>query len=235
MFENIKVAYHLLREAFSGGNLKALFKQQVFWKRLATPTEIDLTGVIPSPAKLLHGTDCQFAELNMDDLRAGKWTFVSPSRRLKALRNIKRGLRCFALIKDSSVVGDMWCAVPNGKGSPATHRDLDMLGIVCKEKEAYTVDMFIDPTVQGKNMAVPLLHFIHATLKAEGFRKIYGYYWNDNLPTLWMHRMLKFRELPKKRVYRFFSYIRTEEVGQASVSAPKTGEGHSSRKSRTKK
>ena len=57
---------------------------------------------------------------------------------------------------------------------------------------------------RGKNLAVPLQRNLHITLKSEGYKKLYGYFWNDNIPAMWMHRMLKFKELPRRRVSRIF-------------------------------
>ncbi|MBI5841422.1 MAG: hypothetical protein HZB19_15095 [Chloroflexi bacterium] len=204
MLENIMVIYHQIREAWTGGSLRDIFRPRVFRQRVATPVEMDLSGTIPHPADFLQGSDYRFVELKMDELRAGKWSFAVSSRRFKVHRNLKKGLRNFALVKDSTVVGDVWCASPHKDGNPVTHPDLKMLGISCGEKEVYAFDMLIDPIYRGKNFAVLLQRFLHFTLKMEGFRKVYGFYWDDNLPALWMHRMLKYKELPKRRVSRFF-------------------------------
>jgi GNAT superfamily N-acetyltransferase len=96
--------------------------------------------------------------------------------------------------------------------------DFKMLDIVCREREAYAFDMFIDPTYRGKNLAVPLQRSLQHTLKSEGYVKVYGAYYEDNLPALWMHRMLKFKEYPKRRVFRFFFYLRSSS--STSANAP---------------
>jgi GNAT superfamily N-acetyltransferase len=85
-----------------------------------------------------------------------------------------------------------------------------MLGIACGNRDAYAFDMQIAPEFRGKNLAAPLQRALQSTLKAEGIVKVYGYYWDDNLPALWMHRILKFRELPKRRVSRFLWFTKAE-------------------------
>jgi hypothetical protein len=204
MLENIMVTYHQTREAWSTGGLKDVFRPRAFLNRIATPTEMDLSRPLSFPTDLLQDLDYRFVELNLEDLLAGKWSFAVRSRCFKALRNLRKGWRNFALVEDATIMGDVWCDSVPGPGNIVAHPDLKMLGIDCKEKEVYAFDMLIAPQYRGKNLAVPLQRFLHVSLKNEGFRKVYGFYWDDNLPALWMHRMLKYKELPKRRISRFF-------------------------------
>ena len=207
MFESIKVIFHQVSEALAEGGARAIFRPRVFRNRLATPVEMDLT-TISGP---LNNDEFQFVELTIDDLQTREWSFAVPSRGLKALRNLKRGFRSFAVLKESIVIGDVWCIAPQKDGSCISHPDLKMLDIRCGTGEAYAFDMFIHSTYRGRNLAVPLQKSLQAALKMEGCQKVYGYYWNDNLPALWMHRMLKFKELPKRRVSRFFFLIKSDK------------------------
>jgi hypothetical protein len=206
MFESSALTVQLLREAFLYGQFKDLLRTRVHRHRIATPVEMDLTTFVP-PQDIVP-KNFQFVELLPDELRSGKWSFVVQSRYVRALRNIDRGLRVFALVKDSEVVGDMWAITP----VPATYPDMDLLGIHCKEGEAYTFDMLIAQAYRGMNLAVPLQRSLHTQLKAEGYGKVYGYYWDDNLPARWMHRSLKFKELPKRDISRFFFYTKSENA-----------------------
>lgn len=218
MLENVGLGFHLLLESIAEGKLIHLFRQQVFRSRLITPVVMDLTMLDPAQDPL-RGTECSFIELDLDQIRAGKYSFAVKSRRYKAFRNIRRGMRGFALVKDGRVLGDLWCLAPREKGRRVQHPDLDMLKIICAEGEAYAQDMLIDPAYRGKNLAVPLLRSLHLELKKEGWRKVYGCFWDDNIPAMWMHRMLKFKELPKCRVSRFFRWIRSESQPQPGLSA----------------
>jgi hypothetical protein len=204
MLENIIVTYHQTREAWTSGGLRNVFRPRVFLNRIATPAEMDLSRPLPLPTDLLHDSAYRFVELKLDDLLAGKWSFAVRSRYFKALRNLRKGWRSFALVEGATVVGDVWCDSTSGPGNIVAHPDLKMLGINCKEKEVYAFDMLIAPKYRGKNFAVPLQRFLHVSLKNEGFQKVYGFYWDDNLPALWMHRMLKYKELPKRSLSRFF-------------------------------
>lgn len=221
MFDYFVLAYHLAREAMIDGKLGEFFGHQVFRRRIIIPVEMNLLGSLP---KLNHPNDVniQFIEFQSEDLRAGRWNFPVSSRAVKASRNIKRGLRGFALVHDTTVVADLWCLCHKVNEPHASCPDFKMLDIVCSEREAYAFDMFIDPTYRGKNLAVPLQRSLQQTLKDEGYVKVYGAYYEDNLPALWMHRMLKFKEYPKRRVFRFFFYLRSTLVDSTNAPVPLT-------------
>ncbi len=171
--------------------------------RIATPAKMDSLADISSN-RFASRSSISILELKIEDLLAGKWSFAVRSRYFKALRNLRKGWRSFALIEGATVVGDVWCDTVCGPENIVAHPDLKMLGINCKEREVYAFDMLIASHYRGKNFAVPLQRFLHSSLKNEEFRKVYGFYWNDNLPALWMHRMLKYKELPKRNLSRFF-------------------------------
>jgi len=204
MFDYFVLGYHMAKEALATGELEALAKRQISWNRLLTPVEMDLSVPL-SDSKELTRHGLQFVELHASGLQTGNWIFSVKSRGVKALYKIKRGCRGFAFARDNLVVGDVWC-VFSKDGKSASHPDLKMLGLTCEEGEAYAFDMLIDPAYRGKNLAVPLQRALQHTLKNEGFIKVYGFFYDDNLPALWMHRMLKYKELPKRQVSRFFLF-----------------------------
>jgi GNAT superfamily N-acetyltransferase len=217
MFEYFVLAYYMVREAIATGELKDLLRRQISRNRLNTPVELDLSAPLPAGG-LPANSDFQFVELRPDDLRTGKWIFSVRSRGVKALLKINKRIRGFALVRGTTVVADLWCVFSSGDGKPVSHPDLKMLGITCGKGEAYTFDMLIDPAYRGKNLAGCLQRSLHKILKEEGYLKVYGSFYNDNVPALWMHRMLKFRELPKMRVSRFFFLARGKKILPGGVN-----------------
>lgn len=209
--------YHEVKESLEREGFKGLSRKRIFRNRIATPVEMDLSKV-PDLEVLPPLADYQFVEVMLDELETGKWSYIVPSRYFKAFVNLKKGWRDFALAKDGVVIGDLWCVTP-GPNELLRHADLEMLGISNQEGEAYAFDMLIDPTYRGKNLAAPLQRALQSTLKKAGIRKVYGFYWDDNLPALWMHRMLKFKELSKRSITRFFFIQRARNAG---LPAPKT-------------
>lgn len=199
----ILMTTYQLQESLAAGGWKTVLSKRVFLRREGVPVEIDLTGS-PRGGDQLEKTGCRFIELTPADVGPGGIPFLTLSRANKAVRNLRRGWRGFALVCEGMAVGDVWCVTRGKHGDPATHPDLRMLFLQCSEDEAYAFDMFIDPSSRGKNLAVLFHRSLHDILRREGFRKVYGFFWKDNLPALWMHRMLKFREIPSVQVSRFF-------------------------------
>jgi GNAT superfamily N-acetyltransferase len=86
----------------------------------------------------------------------------------------------------------------------SSHPDLQWLGINLEKNQVYSFDLFLDPQKRGDNAAAYLQSSFLEHLKEKGIRKVYGYFWSDNIPALWVHRQLKYRELNSVTVNRFF-------------------------------
>ncbi len=219
MFENIKLALKLIGDAVKKRELSKFFHQQVFYKRVAIPGYFDLMQLEISKDPLL-GLNYQFIELHASEIEAQTHTFLAANRRLAALRHFKQGLRGFALVDNQNVViGDVWCITPGKAKKPIQHPDLTMLAIDCACDDAYALDIFLPPGLRGKNLAVALHRSLQLTLKREGWQRLYAYYWEDNIPSRWMHWMLKFNELPKIQISRFF-LIKVVHTISSNVAAP---------------
>jgi GNAT superfamily N-acetyltransferase len=212
MIENIMLIYHQVWEALAGGGFKDLVRKRVYWKRAATPVVMELS-THTSTGDLLQGSGYRFIELRSAEVRSGEWSFALPSRRFKALHYLRKGFRGFGLAQGGVVVGDIWCATSSEGRPTVIHPDLDILGIGCGRGEAYAFDMLIHPAHRGKNLAGPIQRALQSTLRVEGLNKVYGFYWDDNIPALWMHRMLKFTELPRRQVSRFFFVKFAKAIG----------------------
>ncbi|OGW36517.1 MAG: hypothetical protein A2010_12890 [Nitrospirae bacterium GWD2_57_9] len=124
----------------------------------------------------------------------------SENRYLKALYYLKKGYRGFALAREKEVCGDMWYVDAHYGQKEPLHPDLKWLGIQCGPKETYAFDMHVYRQQRGKNLAPFLQNGGLHELQKEGFVKVYGYYWADYLPALWVHRTLRFKELKRIKV-----------------------------------
>ena len=208
VFESMLLSMYLFREAVNQKEILHLFHEHVFFARVVIPVTIDLAA-LNDQQNPFQNSNYQFVEINLSDLRDRNLSFSIRSRYFKAMRNIKKGLRGFILLNNDTVISDIWCVVPQIRNLPVRYPDLDMLGITCTDGDIYALDMFIDPAYRGKKLAVPIHQSLQLTLKREGWRRIYAYYYEDNISSKWMHFMLKFKELPKLRVSRFFFIIKT--------------------------
>lgn len=223
MLEKFLTAYYEVMESLKREGMKGLLRKRIYRDRIATPVEMILSKA-PDLADLPVIPDYKFVELTLDQVKTRQWNYAVPSRFYKAFGNLKKGWRSFAFVKDNVVIGDIWCTIP-GAGHQVNHPDIAMLGIRAQAGEAYAFDMLIDPAYRGKNLAAPLQRSLQAALKAEGCPKVYGFFWDDNLPALWMHRMLKFKELPKRQVTRIFIIQSARNAGlpAAKPSNPQPG------------
>lgn len=200
MFQWLLWIFSQIREAHTEGGIRNLLHKRIYWQRIAIPVEMNLSEV-PSISSPLYSA-YTFIEINSENLQ--KLVFTQASRHFKARISLKKGWRGFCIIKDYEVIGEIWCITPDEVGHYVVHPDLKLLDIQINEKDAYAFDMYMNPAYRGKNLAVPFMRSLHSTLRNEGFQKVYGFYWDDNLPALWMHRMLMFKELAKRRISRLF-------------------------------
>lgn len=207
MIDDILLSIYLIVDAIQQKRLSQLLHDFFFLSRVAVPVYQELQSLKDLKNPFLN-SEYQFVEVTRDSISASKLNFSSRSRYYKALHNLKKGLRGFILYHDSTIIGDIWCHAPRGSNKAIRHPDLDLLGIAYTNQDGYALDMFIDPAYRGKKLAVPFHQAMQNVLKNESWNRLYAYYYEDNLSSRWMHWMLKYKELPKVSVSRFFSIIR---------------------------
>ncbi|MEI6516278.1 MAG: GNAT family N-acetyltransferase [bacterium] len=181
--------------------------QCFYWCGEMVPVERDLSSVSPVDA-LLRKLNAELIRLSPDNYRDYHLTYPIRSRRYKALRYLSKGYHSFTLIRDNEVLGDVWHARVGATRAELTHRDFNVLGISPGEKDVYLFDMFIDPNRRGQSLALPLLGGALYGLGQAGCAKGYGFFKADNIPALWVHRMLKYKELPRVRIERILGVTR---------------------------
>jgi hypothetical protein len=182
--------------------LSSTFHEIIYFNRIAVPVEKDLSSLEPMRisedrmgVELIEISERNFTNLSLK--------YPIRNRYQKALRNIRKGYRAFALIKGNEVIGDVWYAWSNNTKKGVIHPDLKWLGIYSGKRDVYVWDMYVKPNERGGFMATSLLNGAMRSLKKKGFGKLYGYYWQDNIPALWTHRVLRFRELKTAKMHRF--------------------------------
>lgn len=217
----IKLTAQLMMESAAHGTLKVFFHDRVFWKRMATPVDLDLTA-LPVQEKILADSQFTLVQPSLKEVQAKKWRYATRSRETKAQRYLKEGRRNFAIATGNLIVADIWCERPCSPAHAVQHPDLRLFGLDCREGETYAFDAFIDPAYRGHNLAVPLQRFLQQTLKREGCKKVYGSYYDDNIPAMWMHRVLRFTERPKREISRFFFLVKSEPLILSSQQVKRT-------------
>lgn len=202
--ENIVLSAQLIRDAIYQGTIWEEFREQVHFGRVVIPLTLDLT-TLADQKDPFQNSEYQFVELSVEDLEAEKFPFSIRNRYFKALHKIARGLRGFVLVKDGTIIGDIWCLAPYDQNITIRHLDFERMGITSAIGDVFGIDMFIDPAYRGKKLAVPILLSAILILKREGRRRFNACALEGNIPAKWMHYMLKFKELPKYHTSRFFT------------------------------
>lgn len=220
MWFYLRLMFQMLREAVGQHHVGGMLHDRVFWRRVATPVEMDLTA-IPVQEKILADPEFTLVQPTLKEVRAGRWRYATASRGIKAEHYLQQGRRNFAIAHGNLIVADIWCEPPCTETRRVRHPDLKLFGFDCHPGETYAFDAFIDPTYRGHNLAAPLQRFLQQTLKREGCTKVYGNYYDDNIPAMWMHRMLRFKELPKRQVSRFFFWVQSTALSPGVKPAPR--------------
>ncbi|OGU05594.1 MAG: hypothetical protein A2075_24190 [Geobacteraceae bacterium GWC2_58_44] len=138
------------------------------------------------------------------------------SRRLKEAYNTGSGYYAYAVVSKGEIIGDIWCATPGNVRRDPIHPDLTWLGIECGEDDAYMFDLYVAPDSRGKVVTSYLLGNALRHLKESGYKRAYGFYDNNNLPALWIHRLFGYTELAKRKVSRVLLYKKSEVVASGS-------------------
>lgn len=178
-----------------------LLKETIYVNREAVPVEIELSGLRPM-ADFPRPPGEEVVEITPELLESGSCSYPVQSRYLKAFNYLKRGYRGYALLQGATVAGDIWCADTRTEKDGRKHSDEEWLEINCGPAEVYTFDMFVAPGLRGGNIAAALQNSALHDLKRKGFSKAYGFFWADNVPALWVHRTLRWRELSRVRATR---------------------------------
>jgi hypothetical protein len=193
-----------------------LLREIVYRNREAILVEKDLSTV-KSPDDALLQANVHIEEITRPAMTNHTMQFPIKNRLLKAMHYLDKGYGGFALVSGNEVIGDIWYAASPTSQDGALPPDVNWLGIRCDDNYAYTFDMYLNPVKRGGSMASLLQIGSLHELKKKGFNRAFGYFWSNNIPALWVHRMLKWNERTKIKVTRFF-FIKFVTPSQSSVS-----------------
>jgi GNAT superfamily N-acetyltransferase len=201
--------------------LAAFFKETFYYNRVAVVVEKSLLDLSPvkSPKQ---GDAVDFVEITYDFLNKGKSrNFPVKNRYLKCWNYLKKGYNGYAIMSDQQVIGDIWYNSIADSGN--AHPDCRRLGIFCDKSQVYAFDMFLNPDQRRKNLAVFLQNRALMAIKEKGFKKAFGFFWADNIPALWAHRMQKWKEIRRVKSSRFLLF-KTSSPDNAQVDKGRAAE-----------
>lgn len=81
--------------------------------------------------------------------------------------------------------------------------DLLKIGISLTRQEAYLFDLFVFPEYRGTEITKKIVDWTFQHLRRQGITKIYGFYFADNIRSLWWHKaVLKCKEVMRIKASR---------------------------------
>jgi GNAT superfamily N-acetyltransferase len=169
---------------------------------IAVPTMKDLTELKPPKAPLEPGLELieVASETQLDS-----YEYPLVSRRTRGRMYLRRGYRAIAVVRDGVVLGDIWYATADGHGKPHPHPA--WFGFHLGTDGAYLFDLYVLEDVR-KAVSMPFLHHALEYLAERGYTRAYGYYDRENIPALWFHRMLGYKEFPPVVLERILIFDR---------------------------
>lgn len=178
----------------------------IYVNREAIILERDLPSFTPKIKKNKPPEDVEFVEISDNNFEHINPVYPLKFRYLKALKNLDKGYRAFAVLKDREVVGDLWYATPQNSKKSVIHPDLEWLDIELGKDNVYATDTYVTHEERGNYIAHILWNYALGRFREKGFNKVYGYVWADNIPALWLYRVLKFRDVKRIKMNRFIYF-----------------------------
>ena len=204
MLNFVKMRFLQIWETMNQYSASYVIDHVIFIDRVAIPVEKDLASLLPGKDDK-QGLDGEIVEIRPELIESQQLVYTLRNRHLKALYYLEKGFGGYALVKGNKVSGDIWY-FPLDKKHSGVHSDVEWLGISYGENDIYTFDMYLDQRERGKNASTMLQKGALQGLQQKGFSKAYGYFWANNVPALWVHRILKWKELPRVKVSRFLIF-----------------------------
>ncbi len=168
------------------------------------PTEKDLSALRPAPKPKVSGL--QLLELGPENFAAECPEFSLRSRRDRAQTYLGRGYRMFALLRDGKMIGDLWYVTRDMGRIDGIHPHLQWFGIDLADKDVYLFDLQVDVDQRWGGVTNYFLSTVLHLMKGRGMKKAYGCFVAHNTSSVWMHRLIGYRELPRFIVRRIFLY-----------------------------
>ena len=196
MITEIRIRFNQVLETWKEKGVFYLFNIYVFVNREIIPVVMDLNSLKPHALSAERG-NFKLIEILKDRIENTRFVYPFKSRYLKMLRNLNKGYKGFAIVKGDEVIGDIWYVSVNNFGTRMKHPDLKLLDIHLNKNDVYMFDMYVKPEERGGGVVNFLLGSALNELKEKGFIKVYGYYMAHNIPALWVHRMLGYKEMKR--------------------------------------
>lgn len=183
-------------------DLADFLKLIILWNRKAIIIVRNLDELNNTWEKLQESSQITFEEINSDTFFNKKYQFPLRNRYHKALHYLDKGFCGHAAVKGGKVIGEVWYSATKKNGELSVNPDVKKFRITAAEGYAYSFDQFVVPAERGNSLAAALVNYQLCSLKEKGYRKVFGFYWADNIPAIWNNKVMnKYKEIKTVRVY----------------------------------
>lgn len=152
------------------------------------------------------GKGYQLVEVTPENFSSRSFRYPLRSREERTGLYFQYGYCALAIVRDGLAVGDLWYVSRSTARAANIHPDVQRLEFDLADDEVYMFDMHVGSDQRGGGLATFLLSSALHHLHGKGYRKAFGYYSADNVPALWVHRLLGYKELPHFIIRRFLLY-----------------------------
>ncbi len=216
MLNGIRIGLNRFLELLKREDYKSVLKKilsvhkKIFYlNQEIVPAEKDLSSINPK-FEVLKENNLDIVEVTLENFEKSQLKYPRRSTYVKALSNLKKQFKSFVLVRDNDVLGYIWYATKLDTKFPYIHHDLKFLNISLGDKEAYLFDMHLISEERGKSIAVTFMSNALYKLKEKGYQKAYGYFLADNIPALWVHRLVGYKELDRLLLHKLLFIRKTK-------------------------
>jgi GNAT superfamily N-acetyltransferase len=154
-----------------------------------------------------------FIDIGPENFSTRSLLYPRLSRYEYAKNYFRKGYRMIAMVRDQVVVGDIWYVSRKMARDRKIHSDLLWFKIDLADDEIYLFDMYLNSDQRGGGLATYFHGSVLKVMRDRGVRKAYGCFEVGNIPAMWMHRLVGYRELQphvSRRFLRFYEIVRAK-------------------------
>lgn len=210
MFSLLLVKYFEFLEHWHEKGFFSACRRALYRLEELVPVEKDLNALSPTKESkegldLVEITPHTFSSLQLE--------YPLRSRQKRAEYYFRRGYLALAMVHDGKVVGDVWYVSSASSQSPEIHPHVKWFGFNLSENDVYMFDMHVVSDQRGGGLGTFFLNTYLQYLHSKGYQKAFGSFAVQNVPALWVHRLIGYKEFPHYVFRRIFLY----ETGRPKI------------------
>lgn len=197
LLEKFHYRLQSLKTLLNEKGFRSAIKEVIYFNREAVIVERYLNKPVP---KLKYDFVLHLTPLDRENPQEiTEYKFPNKVRELKCLAYLNKGYKGFLGIDDRKVIAEQWYVCNNIK-----HPDLRWIELDLKNDEIYAFDLFVAPEYRGTSAINVFIASYLTELRTMGFSKTFGYFFSDNIPSQWIHRLFSYSEIKRIKRHRFF-------------------------------